>query len=591
MGAPQEPRQTVPYIPGLSLESANNAHKKSPKRRKKKPKQEPSIEDSDNLKSSSPDEMDNLKANYIQHERTGECFVEASVEPIHEIHLTDALADFLVNPPTDQEVSSEEEKNISFISRSQSPPHIEESKEKSKESEISSETKAEVANEIIEVEIEDEEIFEITQNIEEIKSSEIKFDSGEKSAEEDKPECIENIIEAVDVVNVSMNSGEEHNIDADSIVKTDCVLSELECETGKSEQSKTFKNKEQGKKPLNKQTKISKKFQKLTVKSKKALQESEDPILLQNTDSPAESKMSYSSVIKSNLIKEPKPIPPTTSQPKAEPVPIPSPLPTSSISQATTTTHQDYDKWEKVPPSVSKPENWEKTSMKRKNKKKNMRFEDSSLTDEIPDLEVVSKIEEQTSEVLIKEESKVLRKELSKVPEAEESNVLKKDVSNLPENGGTELVIKESVPDEENANTEETDQEKKKVRRRRKKHGSEDPEESSAGRRIVICDDQIEIENSRAMRRASEVVNSSIIDTMKPSGYFDFLVVNELGSGISRGCMDFGRLYQGKYIPPERTDGLIPEFEEDKHAEIEEMDKEDTVEDTPTAVSADIDLD
>merc|ERR1712106_834222 len=230
-------------------------------------------------------------------------------------------------------------------------------------------------------------------------------------------------------------------------------------------------------------------------------------------------------------------------------------------------------------------------SIKRKNKKKNIRFEDSSLTEEIPDLEVVSKIEEQTREVLIKEESKAPRKNLSEVPEKEESNVLIKDVNNLPEKGVTEVLDKESVPDEENANTEDTEQEKKKVRRRRKKHGSEDPEESSAGRRIVICDDQIEVENSRAMRRASEFVNSSLIDIMKPSAYYDFLVVNELGSGISRGCMNFGRLYQGKYIPPERTDGLLLEFEEDKHAEIEEMDKEDIVEDTPTAVSADIDLD
>merc|ERR1711892_1518818 len=212
-------------------------------------------------------------------------------------------------------------------------------------------------------------------------------------------------------------------------------------------------------------------------------------------------------------------------------------------------------------------------------------------TEEIPDLEVVSKIEEQTREVLIKEESKALRKYLSEVPKKEESNVLIKEVNNFPENGVTEVLNKESVPDEENANTEDTEQEKKKVRRRRKKHGSEDPEESSAGHRIVICDDQIEIENSRAMRRASELVNSYLIDTVKPSGYFDFLVVNELGSGISRGCMNFGRLYQGKYIPPERTDGLIPEFEEDKHSEIEEMDKEDIVEDPPTAVSADIDLD
>merc|ERR1712106_1224969 len=118
---PQEPRQTVPYIPGLSLESANT-HKKSPKRRKKKTKQECSTTDSDILKSSSPDEIDNLKANYIQPERTGEWVVEAPDEPIHEIHLTDDLADSLVNPPTDQEVYDEEEKNLRFLLHSQSLP-------------------------------------------------------------------------------------------------------------------------------------------------------------------------------------------------------------------------------------------------------------------------------------------------------------------------------------------------------------------------------------------------------------------------------------------------------------------------------------
>merc|ERR1712123_380000 len=131
MGAPQEPRQTVPYIPGLSLESANNAHKKSPKRRKKKTKQEPSNEDSDNLKSSSPDEIDNLKANYIQHERTGECFMEAPDEPIHEIHLTDDLADSLVNPPTDHEASDSEvsHQSLSTITILPNDPQVEENKE------------------------------------------------------------------------------------------------------------------------------------------------------------------------------------------------------------------------------------------------------------------------------------------------------------------------------------------------------------------------------------------------------------------------------------------------------------------------------
>merc|ERR1711892_726951 len=159
---PQEPRQTVPYIPGMSLESANT-HKKSQKRRKKKAKQECSTTDFDILKSSSPDEIDNLKANYIQHDRTGEWVVEAPDEPIHEIHLTDDLADSLVNPPTDLEVSDEEEKNLRFLSHSQSPPRNEKSQEILNERENSSETKPELENEITEGEIEDKEICKITK--------------------------------------------------------------------------------------------------------------------------------------------------------------------------------------------------------------------------------------------------------------------------------------------------------------------------------------------------------------------------------------------------------------------------------------------
>ena len=48
-------------------------------------------------------------------------------------------------------------------------------------------------------------------------------------------------------------------------------------------------------------------------------------------------------------------------------------------------------------------------------------------------------------------------------------------------------------------------------------------------------------------------------DQMERAAYRDTLVVSGLGSGISRGCMDYGRLYQSKYIPPNRTDGLNPD--------------------------------
>ena len=91
---------------------------------------------------------------------------------------------------------------------------------------------------------------------------------------------------------------------------------------------------------------------------------------------------------------------------------------------------------------------------------------------------------------------------------------------------------------------------------------------------------QIDIQHSRSVRRASEVLPNSLLNSVKTSGYCDFLMVNELGLGISRGCMDFGRLYQGKYIPPERTDGLLPECEEEESVNEEAIIEEVICEDS-----------
>jgi len=123
-----------------------------------------------------------------------------------------------------------------------------------------------------------------------------------------------------------------------------------------------------------------------------------------------------------------------------------------------------------------------------------------------------------------------------------------------------------------------------------KKQSSEDPEES-AGHRIVICDEQIEIDNLRSIKRTSEVLNPSLLGNVKSSGFGDFLVVSELGLGISRGCMNFGRLYQGKYIPPERTDGLLAECEEQENNPENENIEEENIEDLQSAVPTDIGLD
>ena len=54
--------------------------------------------------------------------------------------------------------------------------------------------------------------------------------------------------------------------------------------------------------------------------------------------------------------------------------------------------------------------------------------------------------------------------------------------------------------------------------------------------------------------------------------------------------MNYGRLYQGKYIPPERTDGLPAWCEEESVSE--EVGAEEVVgEESSSAASADIDLD
>ena len=146
-----------------------------------------------------------------------------------------------------------------------------------------------------------------------------------------------------------------------------------------------------------------------------------------------------------------------SSPPGEEIVPISTPLQTTPNCPALQIkTEPDSDNWEKVPLSVSKPENWEKTSKKRKHKNKKIKFEDSTLMEELPDLEVIAKIEEH-------------------LPPKEVDKVLEKEV----------------LQEEENVKEDDIEQEKKKLRRRKKKHGSEDPEESNIGHRIVICDDQV----------------------------------------------------------------------------------------------------
>jgi len=540
---PTEPKHTVPYIPGLVLDNQQPTQKKTQKRRKKKTNKPESPSDSSSdfeaLKQTSSENI-----MYTQHSGDGEYQMDAQIPGIKEIHLTDDLADSLVNPPIDPEVAHE---NIipPCSSPSTNYPQIESLKEKS----IEMDNYVENVESTPSVEIdgtnqtdpEDKEICDITSNIPEIKSwtnvtgSNLSQESHASKSSES--ECVQNIVESVDALKESVTSYEGQQNVADEKASIESVTN--------IEESKIEQNQIKSRKQL-RTNKNSKKAKKVNLISNHQLPKPEDDVFHVH-----ESKMSYSSVAKSNILKEPVPMLPIKSEPRIDPAPISKPLTENSpLEVVQCNVVDDSEKWEKIPLSVSKDENWEKTSKKRKNKNKKIKFEESPLIEDIP----------------------------------------QKAKENTPPKEVTSVFKEESLLDDEIEKCEEAENEKKKQRRRKKKQSSEDPEEN-AGRRIVICDEQIEIDNLRSIKRASEVLNPSLLGNVKSSGFGDFLVVSELGLGISRGCMNFGRLYQGKYIPPERTDGLLAECEGEENTPENENIEEENIEDLHPAVPTDIGLD
>ena len=83
------------------------------------------------------------------------------------------------------------------------------------------------------------------------------------------------------------------------------------------------------------------------------------------------------------------------------------------------------------------------------------------------------------------------------------------------------------------------------------------------------------------------------------AAYREMLYVSELGAGISRGCMGFGRLYQGKYVPPDRSDiltlatipGTMAEEEDIKKEESEGMEEVTEEQESSVSLSNDTELD
>jgi len=309
-------------------------------------------------------------------------------------------------------------------------------------------------------------------------------------------------------------------------------------------------------------------------------------------------KMLYSSAMKTNLMPvAPSPPSPSPSVSKNSPQPTTVPSQGGRINQShpnsiTRTGEQENKRIREQDTTsgpVSKGDSWEKSvqSKKRKHKKSSHRestvhFEEALLQDQ-PGPVIDELVTTGPQELIVKASQ-------------EESHGTIQDKENVE--CGLEGSAMETSGE---AKEEEEPEAVKKVRqRRKKKHGSEDPEESQGlgGHRVVICDDQVEIRFSRSVLRASDVLSPPQIDQVKSNGFCDFLIVSELGCGIQRGCMGLGRLYQGKYVPPERTDGLLPEekriLEEQKQNESEENAEEEEEEnkaDIADIPATDIDLD
>merc|ERR1719516_453646 len=139
------------------------------------------------------------------------------------------------------------------------------------------------------------------------------------------------------------------------------------------------------------------------------------------------------------------------------------------------------------------------------------------------------------------------------------------------------------------------------LRRKRKKQETAEIEENNS-HRVLISDDQLQLQYAREMRAAGsrEILNPSMLEKVSMTGLSsltgmsslsgmasvagccDVVYVSELGCGINRGAMNFGRLYQGKYVPPDRSDivtDINEKCDDDRNEENEDDDQNDRVAD------------
>jgi len=593
-----------PFIPGLPPETSGP--KKTQRRKKKKRPIE--IAEHRGSTSSETDLIRNATKASIEDDGAMEkeegedielvCY---EPEPLQEVTLSDALAESLVNPPTDEEdgeVSDEKKEeevivnnendvcentientviNIEERVHTENNQNIEDTSRNSRET-INCSELTEEKNFNNEIESEKPMEMELTNNPILSNDMQTAIKDTVKNDEITKIETVDDI-KVSDVVESShegnnttsasknneaeLLNAEEQPRASQEVENPDKVEQTVNMEALEDVPGEHFAQDDvvpdpQPERALKRKNVKKNRSKKMVLQKEKPTR---SPVIIANLDTPEDSskKMLYSAVCKPT-----EPASPVQVQPlKIEPDQIKEEKSSSLVEKSPPPPEQQQpqaDQWESIPLAVSKPTGWEQNSSKRKNRKKRnnnsvVHFED----------EVISAPEE------VAEKKESLKKE--RVEAVEPTKVEK-------------TAVVSGEPETAKEEDEEKEEEKKKNKKRKKRHTSEEPDNSA--HRVIISDNLVEIRLTRPVRRAEEILTPPQLQRASLSGHLDFVLISELGCGMNKGSMNYDRLYKGKYIPPERTDG-IPEEEEEEEAK--EEDAEDVSETVQLLPKEDVDID
>ena len=392
--------------------------------------------------------------------------VSSTAEQVYEIQLTDDLADSLVNPPTDPEISEEEESPAcdSIVHSIQSNTETEIENNSSSEPIIEAVTTP--SNELVDIEVRD-----ITQIIHPETPSLQETDISTSEAKVTKPAS-------------KISEKKEDVVTTASVAKPSDSQSKNE---GANKTEKKSKNKKP-KKGSSKSAVLSSSGDDEKKIAKEPITEAKsDSVLAPQVSSSNDNKKSWSSVIKSSL-----PQPQTSAEPAAEPVASPKPEKKSTGSKKENSAEQRSkrriaaeekkhkssiersDSWENIPVSVTQQEDsWEKTA--KKGKKKNKRKTEDSRKEKVT-FEKEASVEASAAEPV------------SPVPSAKTEPVSEK----VPQPQDLSLEAEMTSAEAEAKEDAEADTEKRKLKKRRKKADSVDPEaEAANAHRVLICDEQV----------------------------------------------------------------------------------------------------